>query len=137
LVKLPIRQPVLVAKQAASVAVLTGKLTGNRFGFGVGLSPWPEDFFVTGSDWKSRGKRMDEMIEIIRGLTARADSGRPAQRGEAERSSHETATGGLLRVPRRPLRPREHPDLPGPDAADSDPDRRSRRAGAAPRCAPG
>ena len=42
---------------------------GNRFGFGVGLSPWPEDFQVTGSDWKTRGKRMDEMIEIIRGLT--------------------------------------------------------------------
>ena len=67
-VKLPIRQPVLVAKQVASVAVLTG----NRFGFGVGLSPWPEDFLVTGTDWKSRGRRMDEMIEIIRGLTARA-----------------------------------------------------------------
>ena len=33
-VKLPIRHPVLVAKSAASVAVLTG----NRFGFGVGLS---------------------------------------------------------------------------------------------------
>ena len=65
-VKLPIRQPVLVAKQAASVAVLTG----NRFGFGVGLSPWPEDFLVTGTDWKSRGTRMDEMIEIVRGLTA-------------------------------------------------------------------
>jgi probable F420-dependent oxidoreductase len=69
-VKLPIRQPVLVAKQVASVAVLTG----SRFGFGVGLSPWPEDFLVTGTDWKSRGSRMDEMIEIIRGLTARADS---------------------------------------------------------------
>ena len=65
-VKLPIRQPVLVAKQAASVAVLTG----NRFGFGVGLSPWPEDFRVCGQDWKGRGARMDEMIEIIRGLTA-------------------------------------------------------------------
>lgn len=64
-VKLPIRQPVLVAKQAASVAVLTG----NRFGFGVGLSPWPEDFVVTGTDWKTRGARLDEMIEIIRGLT--------------------------------------------------------------------
>ncbi len=64
-VKLAIRQPVLVAKQAASLAVLTG----NRFGFGVGLSPWPEDFRVTGSEWKARGKRMDEMIEIIRGLT--------------------------------------------------------------------
>jgi probable F420-dependent oxidoreductase len=65
-VKLPIRQPVLVAKQAASVAVLTG----NRFGFGVGLSPWPEDFQVTGTDWKTRGARMDEMIEILRGLLA-------------------------------------------------------------------
>jgi probable F420-dependent oxidoreductase len=64
-VKLPIRQPVLVAKQAASVAVLTG----GRFAFGVGLSPWPDDFVVTGTDWKTRGPRMDEMIEIVRGLT--------------------------------------------------------------------
>jgi probable F420-dependent oxidoreductase len=63
-VKLPIRQPVIVAKQAMSVAVLTG----NRFGFGIGLSPWPDDFAATGTDWKSRGKRMDEMIEILRGL---------------------------------------------------------------------
>jgi probable F420-dependent oxidoreductase len=63
-VKLPIRLPVLVAKSAASVAVMSG----NRFGFGVGLSPWPEDFAACGQDWKSRGKRMDEMIEIIRGL---------------------------------------------------------------------
>jgi len=63
-VKLPIRQPVLVAKQAASIAVLSG----DRFGFGVGLSPWPEDFAATGVSWEGRGKRMDEMIEIIRGL---------------------------------------------------------------------
>jgi probable F420-dependent oxidoreductase len=63
--KLPIRHPVLVAKSASSVAVLTG----NRFGFGVGLSPWPEDFRVCGQDWDSRGRRMDEMIEIVRGLT--------------------------------------------------------------------
>jgi probable F420-dependent oxidoreductase len=64
-VKLPIRLPVLVAKSAASVAVLSG----NRFGFGVGTSPWIEDFQVCGQDWTSRGKRMDEMITIIRGLT--------------------------------------------------------------------
>lgn len=62
--KLPIRYPTLVAKSATSVAVLTN----NRFGFGVGLSPWPEDFAVTGTDWKTRGARLDEMIEIIRGL---------------------------------------------------------------------
>ena len=65
-VKLPIRNPVLVAKSASSVAVLTG----NRFGFGVGTSPWPDDFRVCGQEWKTRGKRMDEMIAIIRGLTA-------------------------------------------------------------------
>jgi probable F420-dependent oxidoreductase len=62
--KLPVRHPVLVAKSAASVAVLTE----NRLGFGVGLSPWREDYAACGQDWKSRGKRMEEMIAIIRGL---------------------------------------------------------------------
>lgn len=65
-VKLPIRHPVLVAKQVSSVAVMTQ----NRFAFGVGTSPWPEDFQVCGQPWKARGRRMDEMIEIIRGLVA-------------------------------------------------------------------
>ncbi len=65
-VKLPIRNPVLVAKQAASVAVITG----NRFGFGVGLSPWPEDYIACGQPWERRGKRMDEQIEIIQQLAA-------------------------------------------------------------------
>jgi probable F420-dependent oxidoreductase len=63
-VKLAIRNPVLVAKQATSVAVLTD----NRFGFGIGLSPWPEDFAACGVPWERRGERMDEMIEILRGL---------------------------------------------------------------------
>ena len=63
-VKLPIRQPVLVAKQAMSLAVMTK----NRFGFGIGLSPWPEDFQVCEQAWADRGKRMDEMIDILRGL---------------------------------------------------------------------
>ncbi|HXC51559.1 MAG TPA: TIGR03619 family F420-dependent LLM class oxidoreductase [Candidatus Limnocylindrales bacterium] len=63
-VKLPIRHPVHVAKQLSSVAALTG----GRVAFGVGSSPWPEDFAITGTPWKDRGRRMDEMIEIIRGL---------------------------------------------------------------------
>ena len=62
--KLPIRSPVLVAKAACSVAVLTR----DRLGLGVGLSPWPEDFEVTGTDWATRGPRMDEIIAIVRGL---------------------------------------------------------------------
>jgi probable F420-dependent oxidoreductase len=65
-VKLPIRHPVLVAKQAGSVAVLTG----NRFVFGVGTSPWPEDYALCDVPWERRGKRMDECIEIVRGLTS-------------------------------------------------------------------
>jgi probable F420-dependent oxidoreductase len=65
-VKLAIRHPVLVAKQAMSVAVMTN----NRFSLGVGLSPWPEDFRITGVPWQGRGKRMDEMMKIIRGLSS-------------------------------------------------------------------
>jgi len=63
-VKLPIRHPVLVAKQAASVA----RLTNDRFSLGVGLSPWPEDYRLCGVPWEGRGRRMDEMIAIVRGL---------------------------------------------------------------------
>jgi len=63
--KLPIRHPVLVAKQAASVAVLTG----DRLVLGVGTSPWPEDYALCDVAWEGRGRRMDEEIEIIRGLT--------------------------------------------------------------------
>jgi probable F420-dependent oxidoreductase len=64
--KLPIRPPVLVAKQASSIAFLSN----NRLGLGVGLSPWPEDFSAFGVPWERRGKRMDECMDIIRGLTS-------------------------------------------------------------------
>ena len=63
--KLPIRHPVLVAKQAGSVAAMTG----GRFGLGVGSSPWPEDYEILGVPWEGRGRRMDESLAVIRGLT--------------------------------------------------------------------
>jgi probable F420-dependent oxidoreductase len=63
-VKLPIRHPVLVAKQVATVAALTH----DRFSFGVGLSPWPDDYRIVGVPWEGRGRRMDEMLSILRGL---------------------------------------------------------------------
>lgn len=65
-VKLPIRHPVLVAKSVSSIAALTN----NRFGFGIGVSPWPDDFRIMDAAWKGRGARMNEMMEIIRGLCA-------------------------------------------------------------------
>ena len=65
-IKLPIRQPVLIAKQVSSTAVLTG----NRLVLGVGTSPWPEDYEICGVPWERRGTRMDEEIAIMRGLLA-------------------------------------------------------------------
>jgi probable F420-dependent oxidoreductase len=64
--KLPVRNPVLTAKQVTS----TAWLTGNRLGLGVGTSPWREDYEITGTPWERRGKRLDEQIAIIRGLAA-------------------------------------------------------------------
>ncbi|HXB36313.1 MAG TPA: TIGR03619 family F420-dependent LLM class oxidoreductase [Acidimicrobiales bacterium] len=65
-IKLPIRHPVLVAKQITSTAVLTD----DRLVLGVGSSPWPEDYEITDVPWARRGKRMDEMITVMRGLMA-------------------------------------------------------------------
>jgi probable F420-dependent oxidoreductase len=64
--KLPVRHPVLVAKQATSTAVLTG----NRLVLGVGTSPWREDYEVLGVPWEHRGARMDEGLAVLRGLSA-------------------------------------------------------------------
>jgi probable F420-dependent oxidoreductase len=64
--KLAIRQVALVAKQAASVAVLSD----DRLRLGVGISPWPEDFAVMDVPWEGRGPRMNEMVDVLRGLMA-------------------------------------------------------------------
>ena len=61
-IKLPIRDPLLVAKQLSSMAVLSK----NRVGLGVGLSWIPEEFAWTHTEMRTRGKRADEMIEILK-----------------------------------------------------------------------
>jgi alkanesulfonate monooxygenase SsuD/methylene tetrahydromethanopterin reductase-like flavin-dependent oxidoreductase (luciferase family) len=55
-----------VAKQAGSLAALFD----NRLNLGVGTSPWPEDYEIMGVPFAKRGKRMDECIDVIRGLTS-------------------------------------------------------------------
>jgi probable F420-dependent oxidoreductase len=62
--KLPIRHPVIFAKEVTSLAVVTG----NRLHLGVGTSPWPDDYEVVGLPWERRGRRFDECVAIIRGL---------------------------------------------------------------------
>jgi probable F420-dependent oxidoreductase len=63
--KLPVRHPLLVAKQATSTAVLTN----GRLVLGVGTSPWTADYELLGVAWEGRGRRMDECIEIVRGFS--------------------------------------------------------------------
>ena len=59
---LPMREPFSVAKQAGTVAMLSDY----RFVLGVGAGWLREEIVVMGFEPRQRGKRMDEMIEIIR-----------------------------------------------------------------------
>lgn len=63
--KMPIRHPVILAKEVSTLAVLSGE----RLALGVGSSPWPDDYEMVGLPWAGRGRRFDECIEIVRGLT--------------------------------------------------------------------
>jgi probable F420-dependent oxidoreductase len=65
-VKLPLRHPLLVAKQVSSLAVMSG----DRFALGVGLSWIPEEFTWTHTEKRTRGTRTDEAIEIIKKVCA-------------------------------------------------------------------
>jgi len=61
---LPLRNPVEVAKQAATLSILSQ----GRFILGVGAGWMREEFDVYGVEFESRGRRMDEMIEVMQGL---------------------------------------------------------------------
>ena len=60
--KVPVRQPLVLAKALSSLAVISG----NRVSLGAGLSPWREDFSYNGLDFEKRGRLMDESIAILR-----------------------------------------------------------------------
>ncbi|MCS7480586.1 TIGR03619 family F420-dependent LLM class oxidoreductase [Umezawaea endophytica] len=60
--KLGSRNPLLLARQVGSVA----NLTGGRFGLGVGLGWAPEEFEWCGAPYENRGKRADEMIDVLK-----------------------------------------------------------------------
>jgi alkanesulfonate monooxygenase SsuD/methylene tetrahydromethanopterin reductase-like flavin-dependent oxidoreductase (luciferase family) len=67
---LPLRHPVPVARQLVTLAALApGRLV---FGVGIGGED-PHEVEICGVDPRTRGRRMDEALEILRGLLA----GRP------------------------------------------------------------
>ena len=61
---LPLREPIEVAKQAATLSILSQ----GRFILGAGVGWMKEEFEIYGVDFASRGRRMDETIEVLRGL---------------------------------------------------------------------
>ena len=61
---LPQRQTGLVAKQAAQVDVLSG----GRLRLGVGVGWNHVEYEALGTDWKTRGARQSEQIEVMRRL---------------------------------------------------------------------
>lgn len=61
---LPLRHPIEVAKALGNLA----RLSNNRVILGAGVGWMREEFDVYGVDFKTRGKRCDEMIEVMRKL---------------------------------------------------------------------
>jgi probable F420-dependent oxidoreductase len=63
-VNLPFIAPVLLAKQLATLDIVSG----GRLDAGLGLGWAPEEFMATGADIAARGRRADEYIAVLRTL---------------------------------------------------------------------
>jgi alkanesulfonate monooxygenase SsuD/methylene tetrahydromethanopterin reductase-like flavin-dependent oxidoreductase (luciferase family) len=55
------REPVLLAKQAASL----DQISGGRFVLGIGAGGRTDDFTVTGTDFKTRGRRLNADLDLM------------------------------------------------------------------------
>ncbi len=64
---LPMREPFSVASQVGTL----DRLSGSRFRFGVGAGWLEEEIALLGHPVRDRGRRMDEMLEIIRAFWTR------------------------------------------------------------------
>jgi len=66
---LPLRDPFSVAKQLSTAAVLSG----NRVTLGIGVGWQESEFRALGQDFHTRGKRTDEMLEVMAKLMSGED----------------------------------------------------------------
>lgn len=89
----PQRDPFLLAKQVATLNVLSG----GRFSLGVGTGWLEEEFDMLGADFKSRGPRLDEMIQALRALwsEAQADFSGPTIQFRGAQITPRMQAGGL------------------------------------------
>jgi probable F420-dependent oxidoreductase len=89
---LPQRQTALVAKQAAEIDVLSG----GRFRLGVGLGWNPVEYEALGEDFGSRGRRIEEQIDVLRRLWSE-----PVL--DYAGDQHRISKAGLNPLPTRPI----------------------------------
>jgi len=97
---LPLRHPVILAKQIATLEYLSSR----RYIIGAGVGWYGPEFEATGTHKRERGRRSDEILDIVRGLLTQESftyDGRyyqcPPTRRRAERAprlapSHSAAT---------------------------------------------
>lgn len=90
--KVPTRQPLVLAKALSSLAVVSGE----RILLGAGLSPWKEDFAYNNVDFDKRGQLMDECIAIIRGAMS-------GQYFEYHGANYDFGPMKMFPVPSRPV----------------------------------
>ncbi|OHT91140.1 LLM class flavin-dependent oxidoreductase [Mycobacterium syngnathidarum] len=65
-VALPMRNPVLFAKDLATIDVLSG----GRLTLGVGIGAWDEDYLAVGAALDRKRQRMDEAVLVLRKVWA-------------------------------------------------------------------
>jgi alkanesulfonate monooxygenase SsuD/methylene tetrahydromethanopterin reductase-like flavin-dependent oxidoreductase (luciferase family) len=65
-ITLPMRNPVLFAKDLATIDVLSG----GRLTLGVGIGAWDEDYIAVGSSLDRKRQRMDESVAAMRKVWA-------------------------------------------------------------------
>jgi probable F420-dependent oxidoreductase len=90
--KVPTRQPLVLAKALSSLAVLCGE----RILLGAGLSPWKEDYTYNGVAFEKRGQLMDECIAILRGAMS-------GEYFEFHSENYDFGPMKMLPVPSRPV----------------------------------
>lgn len=90
--KVPVRQPLVLAKALSSLAVISA----DRVSLGAGLSPWKEDFSYNGVDFDRRGILMDECLQIIRAAMS-------GEYTEFHSENYQIGRMKLSPVPQRPV----------------------------------